>query len=56
MGKVDRKFLKKVKVITVELQNKQVVVDIDKKTEWKPESQKRNVAKLRNKHYRQLLK
>ena len=31
MGKVDRKFMKNVKVITGELQHNLVVVDIDKK-------------------------
>ena len=49
-------FLKNIKVITGELQHNLVVIDIDKtqKTEWKPEGQKRKVAKLRDKPYREL--
>ena len=58
MGKVDRKLLKNVKVITGELQHSLVIGDIDKKqtnkTQRKPESQKRNVATLRDETYRQL--
>ena len=55
MGNVDRKFLKNVKVITGEWQHRLVIVDIDKKqkkkTEWKLESKKRNVAKLRDERF-----
>ena len=50
MGKEDRKFFKDVKVITGEWLHSLVIADVDKKqnkkTEWKPEGQKRNVAKL----------
>ena len=58
MGKADCKFLKNVKVITGEFQHNLVVVSyrqaIKKETEWKPEGQKQNVAKLRDKPYIQL--
>ena len=44
-------------VITGELQHNLVVVDVEKKrrkkTEWKHEGQKQNVAKLRDEYYRQ---
>ena len=52
IGKVDHKCLKNIKVISLQLQHNLVVVDVDKKqkkkTEWKPEGKKRNVAKLRD--------
>ena len=55
MGKVDRKFFLNVKVITGELQHNQVAVDVDKKqtkkkTQRKPEGQKRNVKKFEMNH------
>ena len=43
MGKVDRKFIEDVKVITGRLQHNLVVVDVDKKRRkkmWKPKGQK----------------
>ena len=47
-----------VKVITGELQYNLVTVGVDKKqqqkTKWKPESEKRNVAKLRDEPYKQI--
>ena len=52
-------LLKNFNVITGELQHNLMIVDIDKKQEkkadWKPGSQKRNVAKLRDEPYRQLI-
>ena len=60
MGKVDCKFLKNVRVITGELQHNLVAVDVDKKqkkkTEWKLDGQKRNVAELRDEPCRQFFK
>ena len=50
---MDHKCLKNVKVITGEVEHNLVVVDVDKKTEWKPEGKKRNVAKLRDEACRQ---
>ena len=45
-------------MITVELQHNLVVVYVDErqrnKAEWKPEGQKRNIAKLRDERYLQL--
>ena len=56
MGKVDSKFMKNVKVITGQLQHNVVIVDVDdKKTEYKPESRKRRVAKLRDETHGSLL-
>ena len=60
IGKVDRWFLKNVKVISRELQHSLMVADVDKKqikeTDWKPEDEKRNVTKLRDELCRQLFK
>ena len=58
MGEVDRNSLRNVEVITGKLQHNLVIVDMDKKskmeTDWKPGSQKRNIAKSRDEAYRQL--
>ena len=50
MEKVGRKFLGNVKVISGVFLHNVVIVDVDKKqrkkTEWKPEGNKRNASKL----------
>ena len=59
MDKIDRKLLKNGEEITSELQHNLVVVDVDnkrkKKTELKQESQKLNVANLRDETCGQLV-
>ena len=53
-GEVDSKSLINDNVVTGDLQRNLVVVDMDKKqtkTELKPGSHKRNVAKLRDEQY-----
>ena len=57
-GKSRSQVYEDVKLITWELQHNLVVVDVDtqqrKKTEWKSEGRKRNVAKLRDEPCRQI--
>ena len=59
MRKVDRNFMKNVKVTVGELQHNLEIVDIEDekqimKTEWKTKNQKLHVAKLRDESYKQL--